>query len=46
MPNATARGVKRYLQLKGGRKAKEFQKITVETWLEDNLESIPFSDNL
>lgn len=44
MPTASARGVERYIHLKGGRKAKEFQRIRTEEWLKDNLKSISLSD--
>lgn len=44
MPNASAQGLKRYLRLKGGHKAKEFQKVNVEEWLEKTLKKVPLSD--
>lgn len=45
MPNATAQGLQNYLRLKGGKKAKEFQKIQVKDWLNDNLKNVPLEDN-
>lgn len=44
MPNASARGFKTYIRLKGQNKAKEFQKLRVEEWLDDNLNFMPLSD--
>lgn len=40
MPSATARGVRRYIRFKGQSKAKDFQQILTEEWLEDNLRSV------
>lgn len=45
MPNASARGVKTYLRLKGLTKAKEFQKIRTEEWLNKNLRTVAFSED-
>lgn len=44
MPNASARGVRRYIRMKGFKKAKEFQQIKTEEWLKENLRSVPLSD--
>ncbi len=44
MPNATARGLIRYLRLKDGKKAKEFQKVEAEDWLKNKIKGIPLSD--
>lgn len=44
MPTASAQGVKRYINLKGGRKAKEFQKVQTEEWLSENLKNMSLSD--
>ncbi len=44
MPNASAKGFKNYRKLKGRRKAKDFQKIKVEDWLNRELKSMPMAD--
>lgn len=44
MPNASAEGFKNYRKLKGRRKAKDFQKIKVEDWLNQELKSMPMAD--
>jgi len=45
MPTASARGVMRYIDLKGRRKAREFQKIKTLEWLNENLRNIRISNN-
>lgn len=45
MPTASARGVRTYVHLKGQNKAKKFQKIQAEKWLDKNLKNMPLSDN-
>ncbi len=44
MPCASAKGFKDYRKLKGQRKAKDFQKIKVQDWLSQEIESMPMSD--
>ena len=38
--HASARGVKRYIKLKGTKSAKEFQKVLTEEWLEENVNEV------
>ncbi len=38
--HASARGVKRYIRLKGSKSAKEFQKVLTEDWLKENLKEV------
>ncbi len=43
MMHASARGVRRYIRLKGSNNAKEFQKVLTEDWLDENLKEISWS---
>ncbi|MFP4006353.1 MAG: hypothetical protein ACLFUR_06580 [Candidatus Hadarchaeia archaeon] len=44
MPTASAKGVREYLKLKGVTKAKGFQRIRAEEWLDRELKRIPISE--
>ena len=41
--HASARGVKRYIKLKGTKTAKEFQKVQIEDWLKENIKEVSWS---
>lgn len=44
MPTASAKGFRNYRKLKGRRKAKDFQKLQVEDWLDHEIDEMPLSD--
>ncbi len=44
MPTASVKGFKNYRKLKDKSKAKDFQKVKVENWLNHNLQNVPLSD--